>query len=247
MTTWQRAQFVALGRMADHIFFSIQPWVDKYLDWFPNKPVSHLPVGSNIPDIGMPREAAREQLGIDDRSLIVGVFGTMNRSRLLGHIARAVDALWQDDRRVSLQYVGPDGHVLKQALPNVCVRDAGVLPSGAVSVHLKAMDMHLAPYSDGVSTRRGAFLAGLQHGVPSVTTVGVHTDSLLKKEVGHAFCAPNVTDIDGFVAAVCEIACDVEKRKALGNAGRQLYEKHFTFERTAAKLMEALSTIGPRS
>lgn len=248
MTTWQRAQFVALGRMADHIFFSIQPWVDKYRDWFSQQPISYLPVGSNIPLLGRSRDGARAELGIEDEALIVGVFGTINKSRLLGHIARAVNALWQDNTHMRVLYVGPAGFSLARALPpQVSVYDAGVLPPEEVSTHLMAMDIHLAPYSDGISTRRGAFLAGLQHGVPSVTTVGVHTDSLLRKEVGHAFCAPNVSDIDGFVATVCEIACDVEKRKALGNAGRQLYEKHFTFERTAAKLMEALSTIGPRS
>ena len=30
MTTWQRAQFWALGALADHVFFSIDPWVQKY-------------------------------------------------------------------------------------------------------------------------------------------------------------------------------------------------------------------------
>ena len=60
------------------------------------------------------------------------------------------------------------------------------------------MDLHLAPYSDGVSTRRGAFLAGLQHGVSSVTTIGKHTDSLLKAEANRAFRVCDVADLDKF-------------------------------------------------
>jgi len=49
MTTWQRWQLWMLGRSADVVFFSIQPWARKFQTWWPNKPVLHLPVGSNIP------------------------------------------------------------------------------------------------------------------------------------------------------------------------------------------------------
>ena len=63
MTIWQRAQFKALGQMADHIFFSIEPWTEKYQAWFPRKPVTHLPVGSNIPHVGPSRDEARRPAG----------------------------------------------------------------------------------------------------------------------------------------------------------------------------------------
>src|SRR5207244_1468495 len=41
-TVWQRWQLWLLGQNADLIFFSIEPWAQRFRSWFPHKPVLHL-------------------------------------------------------------------------------------------------------------------------------------------------------------------------------------------------------------
>ena len=48
------------------------------------------------------------------------------------------------------------------------------LPSKDVAAHLKACDLVVQPYPDGVSTRRSTAMAGLACGVPTVTNLGAH-------------------------------------------------------------------------
>lgn len=241
MRIWQRAQFKWLGRVADHIFFSIESWALRYQPWFPGKPVSHLPVGSNIPNGGVSKKDARKRLGISSQSIIVGVFGTVGPSRPIAHIVASIKRMTGLVSDLVVLYVGPDGHQILRALPAANVVDAGVQPSSMVSLYLSAMDLHLAPYLDGVSSRRGAFLAGIQHGVPSVTTVGVHTDHFMAVEEGRAFAATDVADVDGFALLASEIAQDLEIRESLSQEGSRLYNQYFTFDRAAKTVMEVLS------
>jgi glycosyltransferase involved in cell wall biosynthesis len=49
MTMWQRWQLWRLGNVADLVFCSIEVWAERFQCWFPQTPVRHLPIGSNIP------------------------------------------------------------------------------------------------------------------------------------------------------------------------------------------------------
>ena len=59
MSSWQRSQLRALCRTADLVFCSIEAWIDIVRKWYPRKKTSHLPVGSNIPFLPIPRDVAR--------------------------------------------------------------------------------------------------------------------------------------------------------------------------------------------
>jgi glycosyltransferase involved in cell wall biosynthesis len=231
MTTWQRAQFWALGRLADVAAFSIEPWAQTYRRWFPQAEVVHWPVGSNIPREGTGRAEAKAALGISGTTLVAGVFGTLHASRMLPFIARAVRGLWEeDDREMTVLYVGPDGKKLKAALPSVPVRDAGRLPAEAVSRHLAAMDVHLAPFVDGASTRRGSLMAGLQHGVATLTTCGPLTDRTIRKADGDALLLTSTDDARGFAQRAVRLAARPQLRAGVAEAGRALYDRAFSWE-----------------
>ena len=242
MTTWQRAQFWALGQLADHVFFSIDPWARRYRSWFPGTPVHHLPVGSNMPCVEANRQRVRVALGIDPDTFVLGVFGSLHHSRLVGHIRQAAGALDKRTDHFQFLYVGPDGAAFRKALNEWPVQDAGRLPAEAVSRHLRAMDVHLTPFIDGVSTRRGSFMAGLQHGVPTVATRGPLTDDLLNDQDGKAVLLAPVQAPAEFAEQVINLWRRPERRRAMGRAGRALYNTHFRFDAIAAKLLSSLES-----
>lgn len=239
MHFWQRWQFRALGRQADQIFFSIEPWVRKYGPWFPDTPVHHLPIGSNMPLIHEDPSKLRDRLELED-SFVVGFFGTV-RARLLGHLAAALDALTDQIENVVLLYVGPDGAALRDALPDVSVLDAGRLPAEEVSRHLRIMDLHLTPFIDGVSTRRGSFMAGLQHAVPTIATNGELTDPLLQRADGTAFLLFPTNDPGAFARGAVALSTDPSRRRQIGREGQRLYEDHFSFEATTPVFLNTLT------
>lgn len=240
MTTWQRPQFWMLGRLADHVFFSIEPWVRQYRSWFPDTPVDHLPVGSNIPHVDADREAVRETLGIDDGTFVAGVFGSLHESRLLSHIRTAADAIRDEADDALLLYVGPDGEEFQRAMNGVPVLDAGRLSARAVSRHFQAMDLYLAPFIDGVSTRRGSFLVGLQHGLPTVSTHGPLTDPMFRDHDGTTFALAPADDPYAFGRAVAALHRTPERRSAMKSGARRLFEDDFGWETIADRALRAL-------
>ncbi len=240
LTMWQRAQFVALGRLADLACFSIEPWARKYGAWFPNTDVCHLPVGSNFMPTSMTTGEAKRLLGLEESTLVVGIFGSVGHARSLPLIALAAAELAEQISPIRFLYVGTSGETVRSALHGLPFIDAGLLPAEEVSRHLAAMDIHLTPFSDGVSSRRGSFMAGLQQGVASATTIGESTDPILCDAAGDAFVAVPVGAAKRYVEEVIKLATLPEHRAVLGAAGLALYQRTFAFEHSVRRLMEAM-------
>ena len=241
MTTWQRWQLWMLGRTADVVFFSIDAWAEKFAPWFPGTPVLPLPVGSNIPLIPITRTEARARLGIADATLVLGLFGTAHNSRLLGPIRRAAEAVRDAGRDVQVLYLGPQVQAIHEALGDVPIIADGALPPDEVSRRFAAMDVYFAAYTDGISTRRGALMAGLQHGAAIVGTRGALTDGILNAWDGRAFLLADVTAPGELDAQALRLIHDAALRQRLGEEARQLYQTQFAWDKIAARLLQALT------
>ena len=241
MSTWQWAQFWALGRLADQIFFTTDVWVDTYHSWFPDTPMQCLPVGSNIPRVEVSRSTERERLSIARDAFIIGYFGSLHNSRLLLTLRSALQRLRSINDRVEVLYVGTKGSALRAELPGVPVHDAGALPADAVSRCFTAMDLHLTPFLDGVSTRRGSFMTGLQHGLPTVTTSGPHTAPWMADAHDEAFLLAAEDDPEAFADFAQALMMNPARRRALGAGGRAFYDRHFDWPVLANTLRGALA------
>lgn len=249
MSLWQRPQFWALGRLADTAFFSTEPWAENYRSWFPDTDVRHLPVGSNIPTVDAKARRVREQLEIAPDAFVLGLFGSAHPSRLLGHVNDAVAACARAVSDGRLLYVGPDGDQVRAALTrDDLLVDAGPLPAEDVSRCLAAMDLYLAPFEHGVSTRRGSFLAGLQHGLPTVSTRGSETGPQLRGRGGTAFELVPWSDRDAFVSRTVDLALAPRRRERMGRAARDVYTSTFDWPEIAQTLRRALEPVNaPRA
>lgn len=245
MTSWQRWQLWATARQADVLYFSIEPWVNRFTSWFPNKPVKHLPVGSNIPMVPVDRMAERQRLGIAPDELVLGVFGTMHHSRLVPFILHACDKLTHEAIRTRLLYIGPHGMQLKQAAKSNLLINAGRLDAADVSRHFAAMDLYLAPFRKGVSARRGSFLVGIQHGVATVSTVGVHTDAFMRDADEAAFLLGPDTKRAEFTNRVLTLAKNPVQRQLIGQEGKKFFQSHFSWMHIAERLITDMKLREP--
>ena len=243
----QRPQLHALVRAADVVFASAEAYVAALRRWAGESPLVHLPIGSNVPECGVTHEAARAALGIGHDVLVAGVFGTAHHSRLLPLVRAAAERLnaARGEGAFLVLYVGPDGTAVRAALPGLPLRDLGRLPAEEVSQALTAMDLHLAPFELGVSTRRGSFVAGLQHGLPSVSTRGPHTDRLLADAEGTAFVL-TPEEAEPYAAAAAA-AADPARRRALAEAARRLYLTDFDWPLLAERVLDRLLRVGKKA
>ena len=242
MTTWQRWQFRRLGRAADVIFSSIDLWAVANRRRFPGKRVVHMPVGSNVPRVDVSREDARGRLGLTDGDAVLGVFGRTHNSRLMAPLTHAIAAARAAGHRPVLLYIGPDVTAFAAtAAAGTRVIADGPAAAEEVSRRLSAVDVFLSPFEDGVSTRRGSFLAALQHGLAVAATRGPYTDPVFRDEDGRSCLLGDAGDPHCLDSNVVRLLGDADLRRSIGSAATELFGREFAWPVLARRLSDALA------
>jgi len=225
MGSWQRLQFHGVLRSATAAFASIELWADD-LQRQTRVPVAQLPICSNVPDARAHRDAVRGRLGLAPSALAVAAFGGRHPARLTDYIERAANAIAGAGQAVTMLNLGAEPPELR-GLDQSAVRvvTPGRLDPSGVAEHLAAADLYLAPFADGVSSRRTTVMAALQHALPVVGTDGSSTDPALRS-AREALVLTPAADPGAFVAAALKLASDPGQRARQARAGRRLYETH---------------------
>ena len=202
-----------------------------------------LPIPSTIPDVVDAEDVRRfRALAAPDQSApLIGHFGTYG-----DHMAAMIDAtiprVAEHLPRARFAFVGDRSVEFLERLSighRVLHRRAwasGRLSRVDVAAALRACDLLVQPYPDGVTTRRTSVMAGLANGVPIVTTDGALTEAVWR-ETGAAALAP-ADDPARLVDAVRRFMDMPADRAALGRRGQQVYATRFSIERTVETLRE---------
>jgi len=201
-----------------------------------------LPVPSNIPSVS-PSHGGRYRGEIAPAGEpIVGHFGTYGDHverelfRVLPRVADRCAAA-----RFAFIGVGSVEFVSRLAGRHrtVAARSwaSGRLDADAVSSALSACDVLMQPYPDGITTRRTSAMAGLQHGVPTVTTAGALTERIWAES--RAVVLAPADDAAALADAVAGLLSDAPAAQALGRRGAEVYERHFSLARTVTVLRAA--------
>lgn len=229
LSAFQRRQFRRLTSSASQVVITTDAWRNKK-DFRRAQPIT-IPVFSNMPLIEMTSpELTRRRHGISMDEPLVIIFGNHDVSRD-DYIREAAVAM--ATQPYTLAYLGKDTTamtLLLSGIENVRVVTVSRPTSTEVSRLLSCADMSLAPFSDGVTSRRGSFLAALQHGVPTVTTI-TETETLLGDAWrGGIFEASSVGDAREYGRVANALLLNAPARVAMSLHASHFYESNFALK-----------------
>lgn len=243
LRAWQRAQLKAVLDRAEIAFAATHSLVGCVRELRPELPVHHAPVGSNFPDCRAARPEMRAKLGLRDDDIALVAFGTGHPSQLSAWVRRAAQEVAEVAKGSVVLNLGAGAHPVPGVPAGVRVLTPGPLDAVELGGWLAAGDLFVAPFSDGVSTRRTTVMAALQHGLPVVTTRGHSTGPLLS-DAGAALELVDATDPLAFSEAVRRLAADGDARRTLGDGGRRFFEQQFAWPVIATRFVDALTSAG---
>jgi glycosyltransferase involved in cell wall biosynthesis len=199
--------------------------------------VQVIPVGSNLPDRLNERRAGRQALGVRPGETLVATFSASDAGRSARAVRDAVRAIAAHVGPVLLLRLGRAPEPLDDLGDAVRVVISGPLPPQRVASLLATADLFLAPYADGVTTRRTTLMAALQHGLPVVGTDNGRSDEVLVRSPAIAR-AP--LDAAAFAGVAAELAADRGRLEAMSMAARVLYLEEFAWDVIAQRYLALL-------
>ncbi|MGH9867792.1 MAG: hypothetical protein ACREAA_06475 [Candidatus Polarisedimenticolia bacterium] len=234
-----------LAWRADRILVSTPSWIRKlppFLRRSKHECITWLPIPSNIPVNHDPGASLkiRQRLLNGGRRTLLGHFGTYG-PLISGMLREILPMLLAPAERAAL-LMGRGGEAFVERMtgehPHLKGRlfASGALEGAAMADHLKACDMLVQPYDDGVTSRRGTLMAGLALGLPIVTNGGRSAEPSFAQEGAVAMAA---TPDPLAIAALAErTLASEEERARLSRRAASLYQEKFSIEHSIRTLRE---------
>lgn len=242
----QRALLAELGRQVDVQLASCERFAHLLQRWT-RQPSAVLPVSSNLPCRTDARVTERARLGLGDDDFVVASFGRNHPTRLVGHVEAAVAAIAAVHPNVVFMNLGASSPPMATSIldPRRILRP-GQLPGERTAALLSAADLFLLPLEDGLSLRRGTFMAAMQHGVPILSTAAHNTDSVLWTAPGVLLVSTSAGTA-GYANAAGALTRDAAIRKRMRAANLSAFAFEYAWPRIAADLVRMTAAAGART
>jgi glycosyltransferase involved in cell wall biosynthesis len=238
----QRLMAALLMRASRVAYLSTAAWVD-YLRPWGSSTMIESPIPATIAVAAAADRVARWRSLFsegDADAAIAGHFGTFG-DHLGRELAAVVPVVLRADPRVRFVFIGRGGEAFAAAFTvrepalGRRVRATGDLSRTEVSAALRACDLVVQPYPDGVTTRRTSVMAALANDVAVVTTEGSLTEPEWR-ESGAVRLAP-ASDAPALAALTVALLRDAGARTALAARGGRLYDARFALKHTLDTLL----------
>jgi glycosyltransferase involved in cell wall biosynthesis len=237
----QRLMTALVLRPATRVFVGTPAWTKICRPWAGRRPFAWTPIPSGVPVFATEddRERCRHQFDVGPKQPLIGCFGRAGslREHVVEALARTVINRG-DGARVLL--VGSGSEALAGRLIarepgfDSVLRATGFIDGAAVSAALRACDVMVQPYPDGVCTRHSSTAALLAHARPVVTNAGRFTEELWAD--AKAVALVPTAEPSALVAAACRLLRDHVERQRLSRAAAALYASRFDVRHTVAAL-----------
>jgi glycosyltransferase involved in cell wall biosynthesis len=235
----QRVMARTLMEASTRVYYSSATW-DRYLRPYgaPAGAIT-LPIPATVPAAADENEVPQFRAAFaPSGGPVVGHFGTFGE-HVTTELLPILLALHQQAPAVSVALIGDRGDEFQRRLrgqrPNMPRTFAtGRLPLERVAAAIRACDVLVQPYPDGVTTRRTTIMAGLISGVATVTSEGPLTEGVWYDT--HAACLAPSGNATATAGQVCRLLADAAERRDQARRGRDTYGRSFAIERTVAVL-----------
>jgi glycosyltransferase involved in cell wall biosynthesis len=229
---------------------------------FPDVGVHRLPIPPNVTVVpGTDRAATRARWSVPDDAEVVAFFGFVHPVKGVRYLVDALARLADEHPRLHLLVLGGftslalpadeaaafraelTGHVAAAGVADR-VTITGHLPAAEVSAALAAADLAAFPFTAGATTKSGALLAALDHGLPTIVTRRPDQGPDAELVDGRTVVvAPAVRDADVLVTALRRLLDDPVLAKTVGAAGRELLDGR-DWDTLAARHRDIYAEVG---
>jgi glycosyltransferase involved in cell wall biosynthesis len=215
-------------------------YISKYLYPFSGKSL-YVPIGNNIDVIeisDVERQNTRQKLGIAPDCTLLGYFGFISRTKdietLLYSFKQSL-ALGLNAKLLMIAepilYDISCGKRILHMIDSLQLTEkviwSGRLDEKDVSIHLSATDAMILLYKDGVSTRRGSFMAAIEHGLPVITSRGLTVPEGLIH--GQNVIFVHNYSVDDTAKAIYDLCMSPSTMNFIGN-NASIYAKRYSWE-----------------
>lgn len=184
----------------------------------PGTDVAVVPVGATLPVSTVSREDARQALGLADGTVAIGIFSPAASGFRHDWIAAAARRLAPQPNVMWVRF----GFGSDRPLPGYPADDRvlvlGEADPATIGRVMRALDVAVSPYVDGLTMRRTGAMLALAHGVPTVSSTGHLFDQRLSLV---ADCAPTV---EAFTERLERLVVDPDERRALAERSSRSHE-----------------------
>jgi glycosyltransferase involved in cell wall biosynthesis len=247
----QRVMARTLLQAASHAYVSTDAWRPCLAPLAPrhNYSFTTLPIPSSIPrstdrpDIIAARRGA---FVASSTERLVGHFGTYG-SHISPILASALVTLLREDPKVSVVCLGGGSDEFVRSIVASApalkgrLHATGRVSASDVATTVRACDLLVQPYPDGVTTRRTSVMAGLINGRPVLTTTGLLTEPVWS-ETGAVALEP-AGDTTALVGSAHALLADSGRRQAIAARGERTYDERFALAHTIDKLRESVAGV----
>jgi glycosyltransferase involved in cell wall biosynthesis len=238
----QRLMARLLMAHASRILVATAAWIPLCRPYAPGVPFSWAPVPSGVAaaspvaDSGVLRELPR------NGGVVIGSFGQAGAVQRTGML-RTARALTTAGLRGTIVLIGAGSEATRRAIaasdPQLAssIHATGTVSAEHASLWLRACDVLVQPYPDGVCGRHSSAMAALAHGLPVVTTDGRFTEPVWRESNAVRLVAMASSDApERLGATAVALLRDDAERARLAGAARRLYDACFDVRHTVAAL-----------
>ena len=230
----QRRMAALLLRSAKRVYYSTESWRPLLDPYGSPSSVEVLPIPATIP-VDVPDEAVARFKARYAGDPLIGHFGTYG-DHVAGVLAKIVSPVLQRLPRARVLLAGRGAEPFVHRLEHGARARMDVLREQdglSIAAALRACDILVQPFPDGVTTRRTSMMAALSSGRPVVTTRGALTETVWN---GEGVAIAPADQPARFVDEVARLAADAARREVLGAQGRRLYDERFALAGTIGRL-----------
>jgi glycosyltransferase involved in cell wall biosynthesis len=248
-------------RMIDRVRGACQTWVVRILyrraeksifpvpletiNWLPPGETrsTFIPIGGNIPERPMERQATNERNGIGKTIAVFCLSDPPHRQREVDEISYAVRAAATSSAKLRVVFLGKGTAEAQQEIAHafkdipVEVSNLGLQPADEVSRALASSDAMLC-VRGRLYLRRGSAIAGIACGLP-VVGYGDASNIFPINEAGLRL-APYGSR-DALAGALAQVLNDSRLREQLRARSRQAQQRYFSWDVIAEKMHQALN------